>query len=137
MKKIILFSSFFLLILFFTGCGTQEEKGTKSKTDDEQLQMIDVSLQLPSSIQVNEEVPLKAAVTLGEEKVEDATYVKFEIWKKGSAEENHEKIKAEHKGDGVYSITKTFSESGTYNIIAHTQARGMHNMPKEEFTVSE
>ncbi|SET34012.1 YtkA-like [Salinibacillus kushneri] len=136
MRKIICFFLLTLIFLVITGCGTQGESEEPSTSDASELKMLNVEIQLPEEIQVNKEVLLKAAVTLDEEKVTDADNVKFEIWKEGSAEENHEEIEGAHEKDGIYSISKTFQEKGTYYVIAHVTARGMHNMPKEEFTVT-
>jgi len=79
-------------------------------------------------VQINEKV------TQGDEKVEDAKKVEFELWK--SDQESHEKVLGKHQGNGVYSISQTFQEDGEYTVIAHVTARDMHNMPKKEFSVT-
>ncbi|MFB3161963.1 FixH family protein [Neobacillus sp. 179-J 1A1 HS] len=94
----------------------------------------EVVIELPKIIKVNKEVFIEAHVTQGNEKVEDAKKVEFEIWK--SDEETHEKVLCEHQGNGIYSISKNFSVEGDYFVIAHVTARDMHNMPKKEFTVT-
>lgn len=95
--------------------------------------MVEVVIETPETIKVNEEVVIKVLVTQGDEKVEDADKVEFEINKSG--EETSEKIIGRHKGDGIYFITKTFQDVGEYSVIAHVTARDMYNMPKKEFTV--
>jgi hypothetical protein len=52
------------------------------------------------------EVP-SPIVTQGNERITDVDDVTFEIWKEGS--EQHQKIEAVHKGNGVYVIENTFA----------------------------
>jgi hypothetical protein len=130
MKKILLMFAFFSLLL--AACNNQTPE--KKEGETEELQMIDVAIQLdPEKADPGQEVTIKAAVTQGNEKVEDADEVKFEIWKHGT--ENHEMVEGKHEGEGIYSIKKTFNEEGTYYVVAHVTARGMHNMPKKEFII--
>lgn len=120
-------------MLIISGCGTNEEK-QESNSEVEEFVPIAVDIVIhPSPIEVNKEVTFEAAVTQGDEKVEDASDVEFEIWKDN--EENHEKIKAEHQGDGIYSIKKSFADVGVYHVIAHVQARDLHTMPQRDFDV--
>ncbi len=123
------------IMIIAAGCGTSKGKD-KSSQNQKPPAMIDVDLKInPDHPQPNKEVTFSATVTQGSEKVDDADEVTFEIWKDG--QEKHEKIKAEHKGDGIYSISKSFPEAGKYSVISHVTARDMHNMPKKEFTVGD
>lgn len=126
MKKFFLLLS--LLIIFLTAC-TQDKQPT-----EEAPEILEVSIQTPDSIDVNQEIDIQALVTQGNEKVTDAEEVKFEIWKTG--EEEHEMVQAKHDKDGIYSIKKTFSEGGTYFVTAHVTARSMHSMPRKEIVVA-
>jgi hypothetical protein len=120
-------------MLTIAGCGTTEEK-QESNSGVEEIMPVAVEISIhPSPIEVNSEVTFEAAVTQGDEKVEDASEVEFEIWK--NDEENHEKIKGEHLGNGIYSIKKSFANVGAYHVIAHVQARDMHTMPQRDFDV--
>jgi hypothetical protein len=130
MKKILI-----ALILFagiVAGC-SNEKDNTKQNVDTPSLEFIEVAIQTPEPINLNEEVNIQAIVTQGTDQVDDANEVSFEIWKVG--QEEHEKLEAQNDGKGVYSIKKTFSENGQYAVIAHVTARSMHSMPKKEFTV--
>jgi YtkA-like len=98
--------------------------------------MVNADIRLPSEISKNKEETLSVAVTQGEDAVDDASGVEFEIWKAESKEDS-EMIKAVHKGKGIYEIKKTFSEDGIYFVQTHVTARDMHVMPKKEFTVGE
>ncbi|HHY72928.1 MAG TPA: FixH family protein [Bacillus bacterium] len=128
---------FFVMMLAITGCSNVNENNvnkekTKAGTEDIKPISVDVAI-YPSPIEVSHEVTFEATVTQGDEKVDDASDVEFELWKNG--EEIHEKIKAEHQGDGIYSIKHSFAETGTYNVITHVTARDMHTMPQREFNV--
>ena len=39
--------------------------------------------------------------------------------------------------DLLIKMEKTFDEAGTYRIVSHVTARGMHSMPLKELTVTE
>lgn len=124
-----------VVIVIAAGCGTTKDKDTGSQ-NQEAPEMIDVALKIdPEHPQPNQAVTISATVTQGDEKVDDADEVTFEIWKDG--QEKHEKIQGESKGKGVYSISKTLPEAGQYHVISHVTARDMHNMPQKEFTVGD
>ncbi|WP_349293054.1 FixH family protein [Cytobacillus spongiae] len=128
MKKTNLFMLSFLL-LFVLGACSQEPM-------DEEPTFLDVKLSLSSEkVMPNEPVTFEALVTYGEEKVNDADEMTFEIWLANS--EDHEKIEIEKGEDGVYSLEKSFDVEGTYYVISHVTARGMHMMPKKEFVVGQ
>ncbi|MFD1020740.1 FixH family protein [Thalassobacillus hwangdonensis] len=132
MKKKLLFVSLTALLLILTACGSDDDKESADN-----VEMIDTKVSIPEAIEVGEEVTFQAEVTLGDEKVNDAEYVEFEIWRDGATEEEHQKIDAESKGKGIYEIQHTFTDAGTYSLYAHTQARDMHVMPKKEFEVKD
>jgi hypothetical protein len=130
MKKLAFL--FLSLLLVMVGCGKENESQSSNQAGSPP-EIIEVVIATPETINVNEEVTLEAAVTQGDEKVDDANEVKFEVWKIG--QEEHEKMEATNNGNGVYSIKKTFTEEGHYSLIAHVTARSMHSMPKKDFTV--
>lgn len=120
-------------MLVISGCGTTEEK-QESNTGSGEIALVGVDIAIhPSPIEVNHEVTFEATVTQGDEKVDDASDVEFEIWK--DDEENHEKMKAKHQGEGIYSIKKSFANVGTYHVVAHVEARDFHTMPQRDFDV--
>ncbi|WP_442599014.1 FixH family protein [Neobacillus sp. D3-1R] len=130
MKKAII--AVILLIGIMAGCASQNEQEHQNGSR-ESLEIIEVTIQTPETINPNEEVTIKALVTQGNEKVDDANEVKFEVWKDG--QEEHEMLKGANEGKGIYSIKKTFTENGKYYVISHVTARSMHAMPKKEFVV--
>lgn len=91
----------------------------------------------PAEIQAGQAVELRAVVTQGDDEVDDADEVLFEIWPEGADEFGHEEVEGEHDGDGVYTIDYTFAETGKYFVVAHVTARTFHAMPKIEITVAE
>lgn len=131
MKKIKLLSLLILALLVVSACGT---KDNQNQADKELPEFVEVKLTVtPEHGQANEPIIFEAKVTQGEENVEDADEVKFEIWR--ANDENHDKVKIEHAEDGIYRLEKSFAQEGTYYIISHVSARDMHNMPKKEFVI--
>jgi hypothetical protein len=127
LRKYFFISVVLLLLVGLSGC-------SEEKAEHKLPEMIEVVLTVtPETGQVNEPVTFEAKVTQGEENVEDAKEVKFEIWR--ANDENHEKIEIEHAENGIYRLEKTFEQEGTYYIISHVTARDMHNMPKKEFII--
>ncbi|USK41580.1 FixH family protein (plasmid) [Cytobacillus firmus] len=111
----------------------QQNYSKENETTEAVPELLEVSVNFPEVIQANQEVVIEAAVTQGQEKVEDANEVKFEVKKAGQV--TSEEMIAEHQGKGVYSITTTFQEAGTYSVTAHVSTRGMHNMLTKEIKV--
>ncbi|WP_066303859.1 FixH family protein [Bacillus sp. FJAT-29814] len=121
------------IIIVLSGCGTSQSDSQTGSGSGEAPQLIEVSIHTPEANNVNEEVTLTATVTQGNESVEDADEVKFEIRKVG--QEESEMIEANHQGKGIYEIKKTFTEDGKYVVTAHVTARKMHNMPSQQISV--
>ncbi|NWQ42131.1 FixH family protein [Bacillus sp. EB106-08-02-XG196] len=133
MKKFKILSLLFLALLIVSACGNKENQD-QDQADKELPEFVEVKLTItPEHGQANEPIIFEAKVTQGEENVEDADEVKFEIWR--AKDENHEKVKVQHAEDGIYRLEKSFAQEGTYYIISHVTARDMHNMPKEEFVI--
>ncbi|EMR06268.1 hypothetical protein C772_01913 [Bhargavaea cecembensis DSE10] len=143
MKKFnfMLLSAF--LILLLAACGTAEDgksgdggghDGSHAEHGDEDavVHPLTVDMQLPEKAAAGEEVTIRTVVTLGDEVVEDADEVKYEIQNEAG---ESEMIVAEFDGEESYPITKTFDEPGTYKVIPHTTARGQHTMPAKEIII--
>lgn len=90
---------------------------------------------IPEVIQANQPTTLQVVVKQGDDAVEDASDVQFEVWKKG--QEKHQMIPAKHQGKGVYAAEKTFDSEGIYFVTYHVTARNMHSMKQVELTVGE
>ncbi|WP_407271003.1 FixH family protein [Radiobacillus sp. PE A8.2] len=121
------------LITFVAACGNNQN----SEEENQEIpEIVEVDIQVdPEHPELNEEVTISALVTQGDENVDDAQEVMFEVWKDG--QEDHEMIEASHDENGVYAISKSFDEAGNYTVISHVTARDMHTMPNIDFTVGD
>ena len=97
-------------------------------------QPVEVTILTEEKLPVGEKVKLVAQVKQGEEIVEDAEEVKFEVWESGMREESV-MLEGVLTKDGTYEGDFTFNHEGVYYMFAHTTARGMHVMPKVELIV--
>ncbi|QSS99644.1 FixH family protein [Pontibacillus sp. ALD_SL1] len=133
----LIFFTFSLLLLAACGGQSNGDNDSQSSSDDEEVKMLNVDLTTdPTSenVEPGEPFTIQAAVTYGEEEVNDAEEVRFEFWKKG---EEHEEVDAEFTENGNYVLEKTVEEPGVYYVISHVTARGMHNMPQKEIVVGD
>lgn len=125
MKKMIVIALSLLLAACGSGNADSGEVGGM-------IEELVVEIQTPEQVEAAEKVALIAKVTQGEEAVEDADEVVFEVWESGSPTDS-EMIEAKHVGDGMYEAETTFDE-GLYFAYAHTTARKLHAMPKHQIT---
>ncbi len=128
MKKVLLLVISLILLSMLGACNNNKNSSSDVP------KMLDVKLSVkPENGKVGEPITFEAKVTQGNENVNDADDVIFEIWR--SKDPNHERTTIKHPKNGIYQLQKTFQQEGTYYIISHVTARGMHNMPKKEFVV--
>lgn len=132
MKKVII-SLALLVALTLVGCGEKEETHT-STSHQGTLEEVFVEIQTPEELPVGEEIVLSAKVTQSDEAVNDADSVEFEVWESGLRDEGH-MVEGKLTKDGIYEAEFTFDHDGIYYMFAHTTARDMHVMPKQELTV--
>lgn len=121
-----------LFVLALAACG----KAGNEASEDDVPKPLDVELEVQETADVGKIVPFKATVTQGDEKVDDADEVEFEIWEEGKKEDS-EMINAKNKKDGTYEAEKSFDADGVYTVQVHVTARGLHTMPKKSVTVGE
>lgn len=121
-----MYSMMALPFLLF-GCGDE-----KLQTDAPAI--VEVDIQTAELLSAGEPIQLAARITQGEEAVEDADEVKFEVWESGLRDEG-EMVYGELTEDGVYAAEYTFDHDGVYYMYAHTTARGLHVMPKQQLVV--
>jgi hypothetical protein len=127
-KKLVYLVASILFLVVLTSCSNA------ANHSDDQPKMLNVELSTkPKTGEVNQPIMFEAKVTEGNEKVNDADEVVFEIWR--SKDEKHQKFEVKHAKNGIYHLEKSFEQEGTYYIVSHVTARGMHNMPKKEFIV--
>lgn len=123
-----------MLILFLSACGQADSEAVRSEEDDVP-EIITAELTVPEELPADEEAEFRVTVTQGEQPVDNAKEIQFEFWQE-NAKNDSEKIDAVPEGNGVYTIDKSFSTTGTYHVQSHVTAEGMHVMPEKVFTVS-
>lgn len=126
------FIGLILLILLMGACSNNEDQ--QAKTTDEVPELLEVDLTVPAEAEVGKEVVFIAAVTQGEELVDDAHEVMFEIMNLSLG--TKELVEASLNEDKHYSIPYTFEKNGTYDITSHVTARDMHAMPTKQVVVT-
>jgi hypothetical protein len=126
---------FTLLAALFTisACGAGEEDHTTETIDE--LAPIEVELSVPDTAEKGEPVTFSSEVFHGEDLVEDANEVVYEIWLEGQ-KENSELIEAEQDGH-VYLLEHVFNEGGLYHVQVHVTARGLHRMPTAQIRIGD
>ncbi|MCK1998213.1 FixH family protein [Psychrobacillus psychrodurans] len=133
MKKTLAVLVFATMTL--VGCGDKEAtEGASSSHNEGTLEEVVVDIQTAKTLSV-EDVVLSAKVSQSDEAVDDAT-VEFEVWESGLREEGH-MVEGNLTEDGVYEANYSFDHDGVYYMFAHTNARGLHVMPKQELIVGE
>ncbi|WP_186327975.1 FixH family protein [Paenibacillus xylanexedens] len=139
------FMPFIVLILLTVGCSYEEQSAS-----GEMPEMIKVQLMIPDKVSVKEDVALQIKLTQGEQPVNDADHVQFQVWNEQdepeapsfdqgmmSADELESRgaTKAVSIGDGIYEVNYTFQEPGVYVVQAHVTSGAMHTMPRTKVTV--
>ncbi|GIM46225.1 hypothetical protein DNHGIG_17740 [Collibacillus ludicampi] len=119
------------IVTFAWGCSSNT---TETASLDSSPLHVSFSTTPPSTVKVGDQVTITVTVSQNGKPVEDAKDVTFEVWKE--KQDQHEMIKANKNGDGVYSIPYTFRQEGTYFIMYHVTARDQHSMQKMELKVS-
>ncbi|MBB6452345.1 hypothetical protein HNQ94_000790 [Salirhabdus euzebyi] len=134
MKKFMFLFGCLLFILTACNGSNNSNEDPDTQVKGATSEMLDVLIRVPETVTADEEVTIEALVTQGDDLVENADEVVFEVWRSG--EDDREMMESIHQGDGVYSINTIFDEQGTYFVVAHATARNMHHMPRQEITVS-
>ncbi|MGN7415836.1 FixH family protein [Paenibacillus sp. SAF-068] len=139
------FTPFLVLMLLVAGCSYEEQSAS-----GEMPEMVRVKLMMPDQAKVNEEVALQIKLTQGEQPVNDADHVQFQIWNEGDEPEapsfdqgmmSEEELesrgatKAVSIGDGIYEVKHAFQAPGVYVVQAHVTSGSMHTMPRTKVTV--
>lgn len=126
------FYSLVAVPFLLAACGDAPEVETLDTAEVPAI--VEVDIQTAEQLNVGETIQLSARVTQEEEAVNDAKEVKFEVWESGLRDEG-EMLDGELTEDGIYVADYTFDHDGVYYMFAHTTARGMHVMPKQELIV--
>ncbi|WP_157796481.1 FixH family protein [Bacillus sp. FJAT-45037] len=129
MKKIVMTA--FIAAFMLAACGG-EDSDQAGMTDD--LTPIEVELNVPTQAEAREDVLFESIVTQGDDLVEDAQEVVYEVWAEGQ-KESSEMIEATDQEENRYLLTHVFTEEGTYHVQTHVTARGLHRMPTSEIVI--
>lgn len=132
MKKYLISVVAIPFLLF--GCSNEADIDTNEGPVDETAIMVEVDILTPEEVSANETIELAAKVTQNNEAVDDAESVQFEVWESGYRDKG-QTIDGVLEGDGIYNAEITFDHEGVYFMYAHTTARGLHVMPKQQIVV--
>ncbi len=121
-------------LTMLAACG--EDDGEQSGGDVINTDPLEVEVLMDDIADPGEEMMLEALVTQGEELVNDANEVTFEVWQEGQ-KEHSEMVDYTDVDEGVYSAPFTFGEEAVYFVQPHVTARGMHVMPVHEIAVGD
>lgn len=138
-KKLLMLG---LCTIALTACGKEENKEdhkgheNHASQTDKKVAPLTVDLTVPKHAEKGKVTEIKALVKHGNDKVNDADEVMFEIIKDGDTK-NSVKEKVKDAKDGIYTLKYTFKEDGKYNIISHVTAHNQHTMPNKDITIGE
>lgn len=132
MKRIVGFFLFIVILGAMAACSNEDDIITEVAPPEP----LEVELTVTESVDVGESVKMEALVTQGDENVEDANEVVYEVWEEGKQDAS-KKIDSINEKQGIYSAETTFDHEGTFHIQVHVTARGLHTMPKETVTVGD
>ncbi|WP_202080154.1 FixH family protein [Caldalkalibacillus salinus] len=116
-----------ILVLLLSACVSGES------VDDQTVHLLQVDLEYePENIEPQENVILAVHILQGDEPVDDALVVQFEVLQEG---EDPLFLTAELEDNGRYTAQVSFDEEGIYHVMAHVTARDMHVMPHDVIPV--
>lgn len=120
-----------VMLVMMAACGKEE---TVKEVDTGVPLPLDVKLTVTEQVEVDGIIKMAAIVTQGDDKVDDADEVEFEVWEEGKKDDSV-KIEATNDKDGLYTAETSFDHDGLFHVQVHVTARGLHTMPKKEVTV--
>jgi len=122
------------LALVLAACSSSNDDVDTSDETPQSLIPVEAEFNIEEQKQPGDEITLEVEVTQGDEAVDDANEVSFEVWM-ANDKEHFEMIESTHDGDGIYSATYNVEEEAVYFVQVHITARGTHVMPRMEVTV--
>ncbi|QTD41319.1 FixH family protein [Sporosarcina sp. Te-1] len=125
------------MVLMLAACGSNKDNAAEQEaSESEEILPIAVELTVPEKADVKESIVLETVVTQGDDLVDDANEVVYEIWEEGKKEDSH-KIDSSNEGKGLYKAETSFDHDGKFHIQVHVTARDMHTMPEKVVTVGD
>ena len=133
MKKSFAMFLMAVVLVLVAACSQKEQP----KYDNDEVPLpISVDLSVTEEVDVNGTVEMAAVVMQGNEKVEDADEVIFEVWEEGKKDESI-MIESTNKKEGLYTAETSFNHDGHFHIQSHVTARGDAYHAKKEVTVGD
>jgi hypothetical protein len=114
------------------GNGKEEEVPTEVKAPE----MLEVELTVSETAAIDETVEMRAFVTQGDEEIDNADEVVFEVWEEGKKSDS-EMIDSVHEKGGIYTAETSFEHEGLFHVQVHVTANGLHTMPLKEVVVGD
>lgn len=132
MKNIDLLMLLVILALFLGACSVSSDAADLYKKETP----LQIEVVIPELIPKGESITLQAVLTQVEQKVENADFVHFRVWKQdGSIRYPMEE--AEELGNGVYQMDFRFEKDGLYFLEVHAGNNGAISSPRQQFVVGE
>ena len=114
MKRKVIVFLFIVVLGTLVACTKQEEPITEVPD----LEPLTVELTVTEAVEIGETVDMNALVTMGDEKIEDADEVVFEVWEEGQKADS-EMIDAVNEEEGIYTAETSFDYDGVFHIQVH------------------
>ena len=97
---------FVVVLMLATMAACSKEKPERCSCDEMPLPIV-VDLTVTEEVEVNGTVEMAAVVTQGDDKVEDADEVVFEVWEEGKKDDSV-KIESTNEKEGLYTAETSF-----------------------------
>lgn len=124
-------ASLFAVVMILSACSKED---TKTTAEPASMQEVHVTYITSEKNPNNKPVLFQVEVMQEGEKVDDASSVQFEYWKSG--DRDHSKmVEAKSIEKGIYEAEAKLDNDSVYYAYAHTEARGLHVMPKGKFII--
>lgn len=133
MKKMLYGFIMIMVVAALAACGNKEDDTLKETPE---LLPLVAKLTVTNEVEVDGKVEMSTVVTYGDDFVDDANEVIYEVWEEGKKSEST-MIESKNAGEGVYTAETSFAYDGIFNIQVHVTAKGSHTMPKEQVIVGE
>jgi hypothetical protein len=130
MKKKWNYINLIILSLMLGACSPNEDAAELYQQESP----LQADINMPQAFSGDE--PFRISLTQEGQKVDDANFVHFEIWKAdGTFRLPMEE--AEPAGDGTYTFNQKLTEDGLYYVKIHADSNGSIIMPTKPFAVGE
>jgi len=116
-------------LCMLAACGKEVDDGSAVE-----VLPLEVELTVTEQAEIGDTVNMKALVTYGDEKVDDADKVVYEVWEEGKKDDSV-MIDSVNEKDGTYTAETTFDHDGLFNIQVHVDAKNLHTMPVKQVTI--